>query len=155
LYEQGNAEFIVSNRRIAMKTPIALVLAAALLVPAVPAMAQPGGHDGPGDHRGNDNRGNDNRGNDNRGHDNRGNDNRGRDNRGPDNRGPGGQFAQFRKGDRFDRGRAPNYAVVDYHRYRQLSAPPRGYRWVRSGNDAVLIGITTGIVASVLAGAIR
>jgi Ni/Co efflux regulator RcnB len=33
--------------------------------------------------------------------------------------------------------------------------PPRGYRWVRNGNDAVLIGITSGIVASVIAGAIR
>lgn len=145
-----------------MKTPIALVLAAALLAPAAPALAQPGGHDGPGDHRGQDNR-QDNRG----GPDNRGGQNnrdyRGPQNHGPDRgfaqgpqgRGPGGQFVQFRKGERFDRGRAPNYAVVDYHRYRHLAPPPRGYQWVRSGNDAVLVAITTGIVASVIAGAIR
>jgi Ni/Co efflux regulator RcnB len=115
-----------------MKTPIALAIAAALLVPAVPAMAQPGGHYD-------------------RGHDNRG----GPAFHGPQGRGNAPQFVQFRKGERFDRRRAPNYAVVDYHRYRRLGPPPRGYRWVRSGNDAVLIGITSGIVASVIAGAIR
>lgn len=148
-----------------MKTPITLAIAAALLVPAVPAMAQPGNHDGPGEHRGPDNRGPDNRGPDNRGKDYRSPENRGPDNRGPANRGPfaqgpqgrgpGSPFVQFRKGERFDRGRAPNYAVVDYHRYRRLAPPPRGYQWVRSGNDAVLVAITTGIVASVIAGAIR
>jgi Ni/Co efflux regulator RcnB len=36
-----------------------------------------------------------------------------------------------------------------------LRDAPRGYRWVQSGNDAVLVGITSGIIASVLAGAIR
>lgn len=123
-----------------MKTPITLAIAAALLVPAVPAMAQPGNHDGPGEHRGPDNRGPDNRG---------------PFAQGPQGRGPGSPFVQFRKGERFDRGRAPNYAVVDYHRYRHLAPPPRGYQWVRSGNDAVLVAITTGIVASVIAGAIR
>ncbi len=49
----------------------------------------------------------------------------------------------------------PNYQVVDYHRYRGLRAPPRGYRYVRSGNDAVLVGITTGVIAAVIANAIR
>jgi Ni/Co efflux regulator RcnB len=57
----------------------------------------------------------------------------------------------FRKGQRFDMRRAPNYAVVDYHRYRRLSAPPRGYHWVRSGNDALLVAIGSGIIASVVA----
>lgn len=140
-----------------MKKPIALLLAAALLAPAAPALAQPGGHDGPGDHRGADHRGPDNRGGPGN-HDYRGPQNHGPDRgfaQGPQGRGPGGQFVQFRKGERFDRGRAPNYAVVDYHRYRRLSPPPRGYHWVRSGNDAVLVAITTGIVASVIAGAIR
>ncbi|NKI99255.1 RcnB family protein [Novosphingobium sp. SG707] len=118
-----------------MKTLIALVLAAALLAPSAPALAQPGRHDGPGDHRGPDNRG-------------------GHDYRGPQGHGPSA-FVQFRKGERFDRRRAPNYAVVDYHRYRRLGPPPRGYQWVRSGNDAVLVAITTGIVARVIVGAIR
>lgn len=61
----------------------------------------------------------------------------------------------WRKGERFDQRYAQNYQVVDYRRYRGLRAPPRGYRYVRSGNDAVLVGITSGIIASVIAGAIR
>jgi len=64
---------------------------------------------------------------------------------------------RWAKGQRFDRRYAPNYAVVDYRRYRarRLYAPPRGYQWVRSGNDAVLVGITTGLVAATLAGALN
>jgi hypothetical protein len=57
----------------------------------------------------------------------------------------------FRKGQRFDMRRAPNYRVVDYHQYRRLSALPRGYHWVRSGNDALLVAIGTGVIASVIA----
>ena len=64
-------------------------------------------------------------------------------------------FRGWRKGQRFDRRYARNYQVIDYRRYRGLRAPPRGYRYVRSGNDAVLVGITSGIIASVIAGAIR
>jgi len=41
--------------------------------------------------------------------------------------------------------------VSDYRRYR-LSAPPRGYRWVRSNNDFLLIGITSGIIGTIIAG---
>ncbi|PKA42499.1 RcnB family protein [Rhizobium sullae] len=40
--------------------------------------------------------------------------------------------------------------VRDYRRYR-LSPPPRGYRWVRADNDFLLIGITSGIVSSIIA----
>ncbi|MCF6368669.1 RcnB family protein [Rhizobium halophilum] len=40
--------------------------------------------------------------------------------------------------------------VRDYHRYR-LSAPPRGYRWVKVDNDFLLIGITSGIISSIIA----
>lgn len=65
-------------------------------------------------------------------------------------------WRQFRRGERFYPERAPNYVVIeDYRRYQRLRPPPRGYRWVRSGNDALLIGITSGIVAGVIAGAIR
>lgn len=70
-----------------------------------------------------------------------------------DNRGP--QYRNWRKGDRFDARYARNYGAIDYRRYRGLRPPPRGYRYVRSGNDAVLVGITTGIVAAVIANAIR
>ena len=61
----------------------------------------------------------------------------------------------WRRGERFDRRYAPSYGEIDYRRYHGLRTPPRGYHWVRSGNDAVLVGVTTGIIASVLAGAIR
>lgn len=40
--------------------------------------------------------------------------------------------------------------VRDYRRHR-LSAPPRGHRWVRVDNDFLLVGITSGIIASIIA----
>ena len=80
--------------------------------------------------------------------------------RGPEWRGggwaPAPGWRQFRRGERFYAERAPNYVIInDYRRWDRLRPPPRGYHWVRSGNDAVLVAITTGIVASVIAGAIR
>ena len=73
------------------------------------------------------------------------------------NRAPAPAYRRWARGQRFDRRYARNYAVVDYRRYRnrRLYAPPRGYRWVRSGNDAVLVGITTGLVAASIAGALQ
>lgn len=64
-------------------------------------------------------------------------------------------YRNWRKGERFDSRYARNYRQIDYRHYRGLKAPPRGYRYVRSGNDAVLVGITSGIIAAVFAGAIR
>lgn len=66
-------------------------------------------------------------------------------------------YRRWVRGQRFDRRYAPRYAVVDWRRYRarRLYAPPRGYHWVRSGNDAVLVGITTGLIAATIAGAIN
>ena len=61
----------------------------------------------------------------------------------------------WRRGERFDRRYAQNYRQIDYRQYRGLRAPPRGYHYVRSGNDAVLVGITSGLIAAVVAGAIR
>ncbi len=43
---------------------------------------------------------------------------------------------------------------VDYRRY-HLNAPPRGYHYVRVGNDVVLTAIATGVVASVVADLFR
>lgn len=40
--------------------------------------------------------------------------------------------------------------VRDYRRHR-LSAPPRGHRWVQVDNDFLLVGITSGIIASIIA----
>ena len=33
-----------------------------------------------------------------------------------------------------------------------LSAPPRGYNWVQTGGDYVLVAIATGIIAQILLG---
>ncbi|NLS15773.1 hypothetical protein HGP16_04260 [Rhizobium sp. P40RR-XXII] len=44
-----------------------------------------------------------------------------------------------------DRHRA---ADIDYRAY-QLSAPPRGYHWVRINNNFLLVGITSGLISKV------
>lgn len=64
-------------------------------------------------------------------------------------------YKTFRKGERFDRSHARNYQVVDYRKYRNVKAPPRGYHYVRSGNDLLLVGVTSGIVSAVTAGMFR
>ena len=84
---------------------------------------------------------------------NRRDDHRGYDQR--DNRFDRGGYHRWNKGQRFDSRYARNYRVINNYRSYRLHEAPRGYRWVQSGNDAVLIGITSGIVASVLAGAIN
>ena len=61
----------------------------------------------------------------------------------------------WRKGERFDSRYARNYHQIDYRRYHRLKAPPRGYRYVQSGNDALLVGITSGVIAAVIANAIN
>ncbi|MCY1672162.1 RcnB family protein [Novosphingobium sp. SL115] len=61
----------------------------------------------------------------------------------------------FRKGQKFDSRRAPNYRVVDYRSYRTLKAPPKGHRYVRSGNDILLVRTDSGIVSSIFSGLIR
>ncbi|WP_448664147.1 RcnB family protein [Sphingomonas sp. CJ20] len=65
------------------------------------------------------------------------------------------QYRNWKRGERFDRRHARNYREIDYRQYRGLRAPPRGYRYVRSGNDAVLVGVTSGIVSAVFANMIR
>ncbi|WP_242124689.1 RcnB family protein [Sphingobium sp. Sx8-8] len=62
---------------------------------------------------------------------------------------------RWARGQRFDRRYARDYRVINDYRGYRLKAPPRGYHWVRSGNDAVLVAIASGIVASVITGAIR
>ncbi|MDB5686218.1 MAG: hypothetical protein JWR77_807 [Rhizorhabdus sp.] len=62
---------------------------------------------------------------------------------------------QWKRGDRFDNRYASNYRVISSPRAYRLHDAPRGYRWVQSGNDAVLIGLATGLVAAVLANSIH
>ncbi|HUD27497.1 MAG TPA: RcnB family protein [Novosphingobium sp.] len=64
-------------------------------------------------------------------------------------------YKTFRKGDRFDRNHARNYQQIDYRKYRNVKAPPRGYQYVRSGNDLLLVGVTSGIVSAVTTGMFR
>lgn len=65
------------------------------------------------------------------------------------------QHRSWKRGERFDNRYAQNYRQIDYRQYRGLKAAPRGYRYVQSGNDAVLVGITSGIIAAVFANMIR
>jgi len=86
-----------------------------------------------------------------------GHDDRGRFEQRHDDRGhsPRNQHRHWKKGDRFDARYARNYRVISSPRHYHLREAPRGYRWVRSGKDAVLIGVSSGIVVSVLANIIR
>ena len=47
--------------------------------------------------------------------------------------------------------RGQSYVVSDYSRY-GLRQPPRGYQYVRSGNDVVLAAIAGGLITAVIAG---
>lgn len=40
-------------------------------------------------------------------------------------------------------------ATVDYRRH-HLSAPPRGYHWVRIKNNFLLVGMTSGLISKVV-----
>jgi Ni/Co efflux regulator RcnB len=65
------------------------------------------------------------------------------------------QYRSWQRGQRFDSRYARNYRQIDYRRYHHLKAPPRGYHYVQSGNDAVLVALGTGIIAAVFANALR
>jgi Ni/Co efflux regulator RcnB len=71
-----------------------------------------------------------------------------------DHRGRQQAAHQWRKGERFDSHRSRDYRVIASPTRYRLHDAPRGYRWVQSGHDAVLIGIASGIVAAVMANAI-
>jgi Ni/Co efflux regulator RcnB len=59
---------------------------------------------------------------------------------------------EYYRGDRLPAEyRHRNYVVNDW-RGHHLSAPPRGYHWVQSGNDYVLIAIASGVIAQLLLG---
>lgn len=62
---------------------------------------------------------------------------------------------RWNKGQRFDSRYAQNYRVINNPRAYRLHDAPRGYRWVQSGNDAVLVAVASGLIGAVLAGAIN
>jgi Ni/Co efflux regulator RcnB len=62
---------------------------------------------------------------------------------------------RWAKGQRFESRYASNYRVINNPRAYHLNNAPRGYHWVQSGNDAVLIAITSGIIGAVIGGALN
>jgi Ni/Co efflux regulator RcnB len=81
-----------------------------------------------------------------RDHDGRGYQNARRDSR--DGWGAGPSHSYYRGGRLPVEYRHRQYYVDDW-RGHNLSAPPRGYQWVQTGGDYVLIAIATGIIASI------
>jgi len=61
-------------------------------------------------------------------------------------------YRTWARGQRFDARYAPGYRVVDYRGYNGLYAPPRGYQWAQSGDDAVLVAIASGLIGAVVGG---
>jgi Ni/Co efflux regulator RcnB len=96
------------------------------------------------------------------GHDRRDWDRHDRRDRSADRRGPpphrhagergAGPRHDFYRGDRLPPQYRTRYYVVDNWRAHRLSPPPRGYYWVQTGADYVLIGIATGIIAQIVLG---
>lgn len=61
-----------------------------------------------------------------------------------------GPNRQFHRGDRLSpQYRHRNYVVNDW-RGHGLRAPPRGYHWVQTGGDYVLVAIATGIILELM-----
>ncbi|MCJ0762430.1 RcnB family protein [Variovorax terrae] len=58
----------------------------------------------------------------------------------------------FRRGQRLPPEFRGRQSVVDDWRGHHLSPPPRGYQWVQTGADYVLVAVATGIIAQILLG---
>lgn len=70
-------------------------------------------------------------------------------NRRQDERGAGSDHA-FHRGERLPaQYRTRSYVVNDW-RGHHLSAPPRGYHWVQTGGDFVLVAIGSGIIPQLM-----
>ena len=66
-----------------------------------------------------------------------------------DHRGAGPNH-QYYRGDRLPVYYRSHQYVVDDWRGHRLSAPPRGYHWVQSGGDYLLVAIATGVILQLL-----
>ena len=64
-------------------------------------------------------------------------------------RGAGPSHNFYRGGKLTSQYRSRQYVVDDWRGHR-LSAPPRGYHWVQTGADYVLVAIATGVILQVL-----
>ena len=75
---------------------------------------------------------------------------RGHDERsGQDERGAGPNHS-YHKGDRLPAAEHRQQYVVNDWRARKMSAPPKGYHWVRSGDDYVLAAVATGVITAIM-----
>jgi Ni/Co efflux regulator RcnB len=101
------------------------------------------------DRRNNEARQNERRGDENR-RDGRGNERRDNDRRDRGGERGAGPNHQFYRGDRLPVEYRHRQYVVDDWRGHQLSAPPRGYHWVQTGGDYVLVAIATGVILQLL-----
>jgi len=61
-----------------------------------------------------------------------------------------GPYHEFHRGQRLPIEYRSRQYVVDDWRGHRLSAPPRGYHWVQTGGDYVLVAIATGIILQLL-----
>jgi Ni/Co efflux regulator RcnB len=66
-----------------------------------------------------------------------------------DHRGAGPKHALYKGGRLPSEYRGSPYVVDDWRGY-HLSAPPRGYHWVQTGGDYVLVAIASGIILQLL-----
>lgn len=66
-----------------------------------------------------------------------------------DERGAGPNHSFYRGGRLPSEYRNRQYVVDDWRGHR-LSAPPRGYHWVQTGGDYVLVAIATGVILQLL-----
>jgi Ni/Co efflux regulator RcnB len=66
-----------------------------------------------------------------------------------DQRGAGPDHSYYAGGRMPYQYRSKQYVVNDW-RGHNLSAPPRGYQWVQTGSDYVLVAIATGVIMQLL-----
>ena len=132
------------NRKTILSTAIAL-----MMIAGQPAFAQGNSDHGNRDHGNRNDRDNQEWKQQGR-HDNR---DFGRSHNEQRSRGRGaGPNHEYYRGDRLPAEyRHRNYVVDDWRGHR-LSAPPRGYHWVQSGNDYILIAIAIGVIAQLMLG---
>ncbi len=71
------------------------------------------------------------------------------DNSRRDERGAGPEH-EFHRGDRLPPQYHNRQYVVDDWRGHHLREPPRGYHWVQSGSDYVLVAIATGVILNLM-----
>jgi len=61
-----------------------------------------------------------------------------------------GPNRSFHRGDRLPAAYRHRHYVVNDWRGHRLSAPPRGYHWVQTGGDYVLVAIATGVILQLM-----